>query len=560
MAEVDSQKLTSAELSSLFTPEDYGVIANDQTYAHTNSLCIYNMLEAIRTAGGGVIWMNPNATYWVDFVNFIPGNVVIYANNATIKHVNPTSAYGRGGLVIGSSREWNYATAKALYVAGTYPGSISTSGVTDLPLGTYLRDNQSYVQAQNVTIHDLRMEAYFSSSTSWGGYAINCVNAQHVRIYNLKTYGWTQAFNFGNDSSTSSPSCHDVMAYGVTVEQADMVQTYYALGFIANSTNCGVDGGTLLTAMTAGSTNGSGVATNYVESAIIRNIKIPSLGLTTQSEGVLLNNSKGGIVENIDIRNCTNVISTYFTVSGYNDSTMPNVIRNITGQGVNIISIYAQYAHIESFEGVGNFTYDIYFANNNAANNTISQTPKVMGFGGTNLVSWFIQNNVISGWIRKYFYIRPAAILLNDKADTTSWNDNITVATKSGTNLYFEWQIPEGVKAVDDIRAYITFGPGSQDAGSNFEIALTQMVAYDGNANTAPNVLFSNSKTADGSTGTTLVAQITTDLGMVRLSDTSNTISGTTYTGLAYSHYIRIRATSNVANNVFKHMRVAGYN
>ncbi|MFW3850492.1 hypothetical protein ACKLMI_09365 [Klebsiella pneumoniae] len=535
-------------------PEAWGAVSGSEDDAHANSLCIFNMFEYLRAQGGGVVCMQPNATYWVDFLNFIPSNVVIFGNGATIKHIDPRGIYGRGGLVCGSSREVNYEKAKAAYEADSYPASVYDYSVSELSLKSYLRDNQSYVEAENILIDNLRMEAVFTDSTYWGGYAIHCINAQHVRIRGLRTKGWTQAFNFGNDSSASSPSCYDVKAFDVTVEEADLVQSYYAIGFISNSTNCGVIGATVLNPMTDGTLNGSGVATNYVENCEIRDILIPDLGLTASSEGVLLNNAKGCIVDNIDIRNCISVVSTYYTDGSYNDQEAPNIIRNISGQGTNIISLRAKYAQIDSFNGVGTYTYDIYFGNVNASGNIVNKVPKSIGYGGSTLQSWYLQNNTVKGWERKYFYLRPAEILVNDKSDLTSWNDNITVASAT-TDLHFLWRVPNDMKAIDDIRAFITFANGSLTAGSSIEIALIQMVAYDGNANTAPYVAFSNSKTAtsDTATDTTLVAQMgSTAPGLVKMGDTSN--------GLANSWYIRVRMTANVANNYFKHMRLAGYN
>ncbi|MGS7411092.1 hypothetical protein [Klebsiella pneumoniae] len=536
------------------SPEAWGAVSGSEDDAHANSLCIFNMFEYLRAQGGGVVCMQPNATYWVDFLNFIPSNVVIFGNGATIKHIDPRGTYGRGGLVCGSSREVNYEKAKAAYEADSYPASVYDYSVSELSLKSYLRDNQSYVEAENILIDNLRMEAVFTDSTYWGGYAIHCINAQHVRIRGLRTKGWTQAFNFGNDSSASSPSCYDVKAFDVTVEEADLVQSYYAIGFISNSTNCGVIGATVLNPMTDGTLNGSGVATNYVENCEIRDILIPDLGLTASSEGVLLNNAKGCIVDNIDIRNCISVVSTYYTDGSYNDQEAPNIIRNISGQGTNIISLRAKYAQIDGFNGVGTYTYDIYFGNVNASGNIVNKVPKSIGYGGSTLQSWYLQNNTVKGWERKYFYLRPAEILVNDKSDLTSWNDNITVASAT-TDLHFLWRVPNDMKAIDDIRAFITFANGSLTAGSSIEIALIQMVAYDGDANTAPYVAFSNSKTAtsDTATDTTLVAQMgSTAPGLVKMGDTSN--------GLANSWYIRVRMTANVANNYFKHMRLAGYN
>lgn len=540
------------------SPEAWGVVPNSEASAHANSRKMFDMFESLRSKGGGVVFFTPGRTYWIDFIQFVPSNVVIIGYGATVKQINPLSMYGRGGFVFGSSREWNYQKAKTAYLANSYPASVSYSSMPELALGSYLRDNQSYLQCERCTVYGLRMETKFTDSTYWGGYAFNTVNAQHIRFYDVKGSGWTQLFNFGNDSSASSPSCDDVYAFNSTVESADLVRSYYAIGFIANSTNCGFDTAVLLKPMTVDSINGSGAATNYTENCVIRNINIPDLGLTSSSEGVLLNNSKGCLIENIDIRNCKNVVSTYYTVDSYNDTAKPNILRNISGQGVNIIAIRAKYAHIESFEGVGTYTNEVQFANNNASGNTINKKPKSIGFGGTNLQSWFLTNNTVKGWSRKYFYIRPSEILLNDKVDTFSWNENKLVATKSGVNLYFMWRVPDDINAIDDIRAFIRFNTAvDQDAsvaGSTVEASLIQMVAFDGNIGETPYVAFSNSKVATaGVEDTTVVTQMGSNVpGLVYMDDTTH--------GLSYSWYVLFKMTNNVNNNYMKEIRVAGYN
>lgn len=542
-------------IGSWTSPEAFGVVPDNQASAHSNSKALFNMFESIRSAGRGVVWLKPGATYWVDFINFIPSNTIIMGNGATIKHIDPLSSYGRGGLVIGSSREFNYDSAKTAYLSNTYPSSVSNSGFTDPAITQYLEFNQSFVQAQNVIVRDLRMEAVFTLSTSWGGYALNVVNAQHVRIYNLTAKGWTEAVNIGSDTAPSTPSCYDVICDGVYVESGDLVRTYYAIGFIANSTECEISNGVLATKLTDGTQNGSAVSLNVCERCRVRNIDVPNLGLTVSSEGVLLNNAKNCIVENIDIKNCVSVMSTYYTLAAFSGPSDRNTIRNVNGSGSYLISLRAKNATISSFAADDDTTVELYFANNNATNNVIKTEPKNMVFGGTNTMAFFLQNNNVKGWNRRYLYIRPNPLLMNDMADTSALatadiKDN-AVASKASVDLRFLWQVPNNVKAIDDIRTFITWSSSAQSAGSNIEISLVQEKSFDGNLSETPYVAVTNNKTADGSTDTTLVAQPVGGLGLIRMDDSTN--------GLPYSFYLRARMTNNVNFNYIKQIRVAVY-
>ncbi len=544
------------------SPEAFNVVPDSQAAAHANSKALFNMFESIRAAGSGVVWLKPGAVYWVDYLNFIPSNCTIMGNGATIKHIDPISSYGRGGLIVGSSYEWNYDKAKAAYLADSYPASVLNTGATDPTITQYLEFNQSFVQAENVIINDLRMEAFFTLGTSWGGYAINCVNAQHVRIFNLRTKGWTQSLNFGSDVGLSTPSCFDVKAFGVTIEQPDLVRTYYSLGFMANSTECEISDWNQVVAMTAGTQNGSAASMNACKRCKISRGRVPSLGLTVSSEGVLLNNCQLCVVEDIDIRNCTSVVSTFYSLTEFSTTADRNVIRGISGQGTRLISLRAKNAVVESFNRVDDSTIEIYFGNNNCTGNKIRKEPLSMAFGGSNNQAFFLQNNEVKGWERRYFYLRPADMLIYDRADTSSMNDNITVASKTGVDLQFLWQVTPGIKAIDDIRTFITFAANAQAAGSNIAISLTQMAAFDGNISTSALVLMTNNKTADGTTDTTLVAQASSSNvnGLVKMGDTDNTdLSAVTQVGLAYSHYVRARMTNNVNFNYIKHFRIAGY-
>lgn len=540
------------------SPEAWGVITDSQSDAHANSKKMFNMFEWLRSLGGGVAYFTPGKTYWIDFIQFVPSNVVIIGYGATVKQINPLSMYGRGGFVFGSGREWNYQKAKAAYNSGNYPSSVADSTMAELPLKSYLRDNQSYVQCEKCKVYGLRMSAVFTDSSYWGGYAFNCVNAQHIRFFDVVGDGWTQLFNFGNDSIASSPSCYDVIARGSTIEKPDLVRTYYAYGFMANSTDCWIEDSNLLTPMTAGTLNGSGAAVNMVENCGFRNLTAKKLGRTVSSEMVLLNNAKGCLVENIDVGDCINGVATYYTDDSYNDLNMPNVIRNISAEADNVIALRAKYAIIDSFHGKGAYINELYFANNNASENKINKNPKSIGFGGTNLQSWFLTNNTVLGWFRRYFYLRPSEIILNDKSDTLSWTFNKLVSTKNGVDLYFMWRVPDDIKAIDDIRAFIRFNispdQNAAAAGSTVEASLIQMISFDGDINTAPYTAFSNSKVAaSGVENTTIVTQMgSTAPGFVKMADETH--------GLAYSWYVLFKMTHNVNNNYMKEIRIAGYN
>lgn len=538
-------------------PEAWGVVANSSSDAHDNSLNFFRMFEYLRAKGGGVIYMDSRATYYVDYLNFVPSNVTIYACGATIKHINPRSIYGRGGLVVGSSYEWNYETVKAAYTSGNYPASTSNPAFTDPVLQQYLEFNPSFVQAENVHIHDLRMEAVFTDSTYWGGYSLNFANARHCRVHNLRAKGWTQALNVGSDTNLSTPSCFDVRAYNTIVEEPDLVRTYYSIGFISNSTECELDGWAQMKPMTDGTQNGSAVATNVVDRCYIRDGHVPNLGKTVSSEGVLLNNATNCVVEGIDIRNCTSVISTFYTLNAFSTENGRNTIRNITGEGTYIISLRAKNAVVESFNGVGSFTAELMLANNNASGNIVNKEPVSFYFGGTNLQSWFLANNKIKGWKRTYKYIRPATILLNDKSDTISWDYNKKVATKSGVDLDFLWEVPSNFKAIDDVRCFMRFNTSidnnAANAGSSVKISLIQMRSFDGNINTTPYPAIENTRiAASGIEDTYLVAQVGSNPpGLIYMNNTDN--------GLENSWYISLKMTKNVANNYMKETRIAGY-
>ena len=447
-------------------PEMYGATAGDESAAHANSKAFYRMFEVLRRRGGGVIYMKPGATYCVDFINFVPANVRLYACGATIKHINPISAFGRGGLVIGGGQEWNYATAKAAYESDTYPAAVRDDTLKDLAIGDYLEFNEDHVQAENVDIYDLRMEAAFTDSTSWGGYAINVANARHVRIHNLRAKGWTQAFNFGSDVHPSSPSCYDVRIYNLVVEAADPNRTYYAFGFIANSTECEVCGATLLKPLTAGTRNGSGLAVNAVERCRISGINIPDLGRTVSSEGVLINNARDTWVDDVRVGNAKSALSTFYSVDSYNDASHRNIIGRVYANNCDqAVAIGAKYAVIQDVKSE-NCTQDIYFRNINATGNILKFEPgkMIISDSSVNKLFWYLIYNTVKGWVREYIRVRPIDMFRGNFANLYSWDTNKSVKMNTGITAEFIYTFPRHIKALDAVTFMGNFSVGAQVA------------------------------------------------------------------------------------------------
>ncbi|HFZ1662642.1 TPA: phage tail fiber protein, partial [Klebsiella aerogenes] len=259
------------------------------SFAHDNSLCFQKMFNAVRDNGGGLVIIDDE--YCVDFCLFPHSNTtVMFVGGGSMEFINPRSATtGRGGFIVGSSREFNFDLAWSLFQSGAYPGSIVNEAFTDPVQKQYIRDNQQFVQAERVNFINPVIKAYYTDPTYWGGFAINCVNAQHVRILNPVFNGWTEGVNVGSDVPPNTPSCYDVKIHNMRVIKADLVRTYYAGFFFANSTNCEISDGSLETPLTAGTRNGSFGALNFTEDCVIRDINVPNLGRTVSSEGILIN-------------------------------------------------------------------------------------------------------------------------------------------------------------------------------------------------------------------------------------------------------------------------------
>jgi hypothetical protein len=532
--------------------EDFGAIANGGTAdAHTNSYAFQKALTAIYNRGGGKVVLK-GGTYYLDYPIYLRSNTELDLCGSTVVFLDPVFNKGRGGIVVGSSYEANRDKALSNYADGSYPTSstINTSYVNPA-LKQYLRDNQSFLEAENCRVHNGKLIAQRTATTGTGGYGVNFVNAQNSFAYDLYFEGWTQAIGMGSDGTPETPSNHDCHAYNLTVNGGDVSTTYYSIGFISNSTACSITNSTHVKALPTGSNNGSAVATNYVEDCYFDNINIINLGRTVSSEGLLLNNAKGTKASRITVYNAISAVSTFYTDTSFNDSAKPNHISDVYANGCDYaLSLRGKYAIVDNVTSA-NVIAEVYFGNNNATNNTLKFTPASMAFGGTTFPANFLTANTVKGWRYQYAYLRPTKMLVNDRVDTTTTAGSKAVATAAGKNLVFSYELPSYMKAVNDIRMFLTFNTGSLTAGSVMTISLRRMVAFDGNVTETPYVEMTNSRssTSDTLVDTSLVAQVSgTTPGWVLAEDTTH--------GLANSWQLYITANNNVINNYIKEARI----
>lgn len=325
--------------------------------------------------GGAKIHIPKASNYYkLSFPVYLSDNTEVFGDgkNTRIVFEDPIFIKGRGGFVIGSSQEANKKIANSWYKEKKNPTTINLD-FTNPSQREYLRDNPQFLQAENALIHDVFLEARFTSKNArgWGGYGINFVNARDCHAYNIWGSGWTQLIGMGSDVPPETPSNHNCSARNLYVISPDLERTYYSIGFIANSTNCIIDTAVQYSPMTPGSLNGSGIATNLCEDCTIRNIRIPDLGWTETSEGILINNSSGCLVENIYIGNAKTAVSVFYSMPETLNRKKKNIFNNIEGVNCDVVmAVYSKFNIIKSISGV-NSRFKIILKNSNATNNYI---------------------------------------------------------------------------------------------------------------------------------------------------------------------------------------------
>ncbi|EMR3366422.1 phage tail protein [Klebsiella aerogenes] len=527
------------------------------SFAHDNSLCFQKMFNAVRDNGGGLVIIDDE--YCVDFCLFPHSNTtVMFVGGGSMEFINPRSATtGRGGFIVGSSREFNFDLAWSLFQSGAYPGSIVNEAFTDPVQKQYIRDNQQFVQAERVNFINPVIKAYYTDPTYWGGFAINCVNAQHVRILNPVFNGWTEGVNVGSDVPPNTPSCYDVKIHNMRVIKADLVRTYYAGFFFANSTNCEISDGSLETPLTAGTRNGSFGALNFTEDCVIRDINVPNLGRTVSSEGILINNSKGCLVKNIKMGNAKSAVSTFYVDATTNDANNPNFIDGVEAnncdQALGVTGKYAVFSNIKAT----NCLQELFFRNANATGNRFKSKPDsiTISEASANIKYWYLINNTIGGWRRKFTWLRPLDILRTPFTSLSSWNSNNSVKFNNGATATFLYKIPEGAIAVSGFTAYGDFSVGAAAAATDSvcTIDVISMSAVDGNG-TDPIVLLSASVSArangDGIWSVSADVQSSSP-GYLPVEGASSGVDNTMYLRVTYSN--------GVANNTLKEIGLRMY-
>jgi hypothetical protein len=532
---------------------DFGATGDGVT---DDCLAFQRAVYAAYLMGGARVYVpTPAVEYRWTYPVFLFSNTELFGTGPSCRIVmeNPTlSMRGRGCIVIGSSYEVNRDKAIANYNAGTFPNaSVTDTTFVNPVIGAFLRDNQSFVQSHNCSVHDLYIVAKYTGTTLDGGYGINMVNSQYCSVYNIWGEGWTQLIGMGSDVSPETPSNYECHAYDLVVVNPNQSKTYYSIGFIANSSDCSIRRAKQSKPITAGTQNGSGVATNATEYCEITDIFIPNLGRTVSSEGVLINNSRGTSVRNIYIGNAVTAVATYFTLTAFNDTTKPNMIDGVTAVGCDqAIGIRAKYATFDNVSS-SNCIQEVYFGNLNASGNVLKFKPVSFKFYTDQFPLVYFQNNTVKGYIPRLKYVRPADLMLSDKSSAQTVSTNKSVSTKPSTDLLFLYNIPDYMNAIVDIRFFMTFAAnsltGNPSGASKLQMDLRRMVAFNGNTGTAPYIELTNSRTSVSDTllDTNLVIQATaTTPGYIPLRGSAN--------GLDASLDLLISMTNNVLNNVLK--------
>lgn len=332
------------------------------------------MIYAANNGGGRVVIPSPKIEWVLDAPVFVMDNthVVGSGRDCRIRYKNPIFKNGRGGFVIGSSVEANRVKAFQFFEKGVQPENTRNDAFKNPDLKQYLQWNREFIQAKNSTISGIYLIADFDSKGSSGGYGINLVNAWDCHAFNIWGEGWTQLIGMGSDGVPETPSNYMCSAYDLQVVKPDPVHTYYAIGFISNSTNCSIHHAQLQSPITDGTPNGSGIALNYAENCSVHDIDIPNLGRTRTSEGILLQNCKGCVVDNVVVGNAKTAVATFFRDASFNDASRPNRIGpNVEGVNCDrVIRVGGKFAIVLGYRNSGS-KYDVTIGNVDAMRNTI---------------------------------------------------------------------------------------------------------------------------------------------------------------------------------------------
>ncbi len=156
----------------------------------------------------------------------------------------------------------------------------------------------------------------------------------------------------------------------------------------------------------------------------------------------------------------------------------------------------------DSFLGLHNVgsASDVTFLNSNASGNAISGEVRFITTPNDIPRRQYFLNNIVQGWRQRLAYFRPMYMLINDKADAKSWDQNIAVVAKAGVTLLFGYIPPTEWRAIGGVRAYVTYANNAQAAGTQLFAQIRRMAAFDGNTGTPPVIAAAVTDTATNST------------------------------------------------------------
>lgn len=548
-----TSRSVEAKLCDALNVLDYGAVGDgvtDDSYAIQSAI-----RDAVRLGTYRVFIPAPKVEFLCKYPIFLMSKVEVFGTGFASKVVfeNPTFSMGRGAFVIGSSYEINREKVFAAYDSGAWVGKpVKDESYVNPGHRVFIRDNAQYIECEDASIHDLYIEAKYTGSTKEGGYGVNFVNAKDCTAYNLAGKGWTQLIGMGSDVPPETPSNYRCSAFNLHVFEPNQVKTYYSIAFIANSTDCIVQDAWQYKACAEGTPNGSGVATNITEDCTIRNIHIKDLGRTNTSEGVLINNSRGTLVENIHVGNAKTAVAHFYKEYGdMNDAARPNIFRNITG--VRCDSTFATRAKHAIIDGLTsrNCLREVFFGNLNATNNTFLTKPVSLDKLGSWTLDQYLQNNKVKGWTRKQFYFRPQSYLIQDVSTLRSYDTNRKLETKEDAGIDVMIPLPPSIKGVSQVTVMYGFGGGSQTKGTKLHVALRRISTFSGNTNEQPIEVFAGDKTAtsDSASSGSFSIQSQDPKGFTLIDDATN--------GLADSVDVLISMQTPTNGCVIKEIRMS---
>ena len=461
--------------------------------------------------GGAIIEIpTPAVEYKIGFPVYLFNNTHFKGTgiNCRINFTDPLYARkSRSGFVIGSGREQNRDKAIQCLNDGTWSttGSVVDSTFVELDRGVYLRDNLDKVQSSNCCVSDVYLVASYPNGTTLkGGYGVSFANAIDCEAYNIWGEGWTEIINIGSDVPPATPSCHNCHAYNIVSIEPNNYETYYSIGFIANSTSCSIHDCFQLKPIADDSPHGSGASMNYTEDCSFYNLNIPSLGRTATSEGVLVNNSKGALVFDANIGNAKAGVAEYYTTEAgiFYDAAKPNIFYDIHANNCDhAVALRSKYSVWENVTQ-SNCTDHVYFGTSNAQYCKVKFRPDSIAYGGSTTPATYLKNNEVKGRRLKRIYFQPLQYLVSDYASVRAGDSPISKAVYTVVDkpLTFIFPIPDDAYAIDDFRMFFRWGDGAQTKGSSVVVSLIAMQTFDGNSSLSPVTLLSTTRTPTSDT------------------------------------------------------------